>query len=236
MAHRSKKTVAGLIAGTLLLAVPVMAGSLEFEVRHERMLRDRHGLLAFDPAGVSFRQTVKKGEPPRQERWDYPDIQELRVAPRRIVIVTYVDRPWLFGMDREFEFHAESKQNFDAVYAMLKGKLDRRLVVELADSPSELRWAVPVKRTGFIRGSEGILEIGRERVVYRSGKAGESRTWRYSDLDSVSSSGPFELTLTTYERSKKDYGSLRSFSFQLKEPLDQSKYDALWKSVAGLHR
>jgi hypothetical protein len=68
-------------------------------------------------------------------------------------------------------------------------------------------------------------------MVYRTARKGESRAWRYSDIENVSSSGPFQLTITTYERARSHYGGLKGFNFQLKEPLDRERYDALWRRL-----
>ena len=38
--------------------------------------------------------------------------------------------------------------------------------------------------------------MGEDRIVYRTGK-GASHTWRYSDIENVSHSGPFDLSFMT---------------------------------------
>ena len=53
-----------------------------------------------------------------------------------------------------------------------------------------------------------------------SEKNGASRTWRYQDIENISSSGPFQLTITTFERAKTHYGDLKGFNFELKRPLE----------------
>jgi hypothetical protein len=73
-----------------------------------------------------------------------------------------------------------------------------------------------------------VLEVGTDAVVYRSADKAGSRSWRYEDVDNISSSGPFELTITTFERDRADYGSRKGFTFQLKRPLDEAKYNDLW--------
>jgi len=70
--------------------------------------------------------------------------------------------------------------------------------------------------------------VGSTAIVYKSEKNGESRTWRYEDIENISSSGPFQLTLTTFERAKSHYGSLKGFNFELKRRLDEARYNDLW--------
>jgi hypothetical protein len=114
---------------------------------------------------------------------------------------------------------------------MLKDKLDRRFVAAVADPQPDVLWELPVKLLGTIQGSEGILQVGQDRIVYKTGRARQSRTWRLQDIENVSTSGRYQLTLTTYERARTQYGSMKGFNFQLKQPLDEKRFDALWRRV-----
>lgn len=228
---------------TLLLSTALWGQGLQFDVRHERALKDHHGRVTFDERGVEYRQEptrkqeakVAKGKkPPKLEtaRWEYEDIQQLWISPEKLVIVTYKDRKWFLGIDKEFEFYPAAKeQPFTSAYEFLKGRLDQRMVAALADPKAQAVWEIPAKLLGTLRGSEGVLQIGEDRVVYRTEKQGQSRTWRLEDIENVSTSGPFQLTLTTYERAKAHYGSMKGFNFQLKRKLDQKRIDLLWKRL-----
>lgn len=88
-----------------------------------------------------------------------------------------------------------------------------------------------MKLLGTIQGSEGVLQVGEERIVYKTDKKGGSRTWRLEDIENVSTSGPFQLTLITHERAKTQYGSMKGFNFQLKQKLDQQRFDLLWRRL-----
>jgi hypothetical protein len=59
----------------------------------------------------------------------------------------------------------------------------------------------------------------------------ESRTWRSKDIDLVSSSGPFDLTITTFERSAANYAGHKDFHFALKRSLTEAEYNDLWRMV-----
>jgi hypothetical protein len=67
-----------------------------------------------------------------------------------------------------------------------------------------------------------VILVGRDRVVFRTTTDGQSRTWRIGDIDSVSSSGPFDFTITTYEN---------DFRFELKQVLPEARYEELWRTV-----
>ena len=88
-----------------------------------------------------------------------------------------------------------------------------------------------MKLLGTVTGSEGILTVGRDRIVYGTARKGASRTWRYGDIDNIGTSGPFELTLTTFEHALEHYGNRKDLNSQLKEPLDERKYNELWRTL-----
>ena len=82
-----------------------------------------------------------------------------------------------------------------------------------------------------ITGTEGALAFGADAIVYSTAAPGESRTWRYSDVDSISSSGPFQLTITTFERALSHYGHRKGFNFELKQPITEARYNRIWLDI-----
>ena len=237
MEYRSQKAsriVSLLVA--LLAVAPAGAAELTYEVQHHRALKNHAGVLTISEKGVGYQQVLSDGKGKKHPKlesvqFDYQDIQELWVSPDKLVLVTYKDRKWLLGVDKEFEFFLTKGKSFDAAYSMLKDKLDRRFVAAVADSQPSMLWALPVKLLGTIQGSEGILEVGSDRIVYRTERQRQSRTWRYQDIENVSTSDRYQLTVTTYERAKSQYGSRKGFNFQLKQPLDEKRFEALWKRL-----
>ena len=201
-------------------------------------MRDHFGVLTINEKGVGYQQVLPKGKKDRKKaphldsiRLDYQDIQELWVSPDKLVLVTYKDRKALLGLDKEFEFLLPTGKSFEAAYAMLKDKLDRRFVAAVADSVPGPMWEIPVKLLGVIQGSEGVLQVGGERIVYKTDSPRQSRTWRYQDIENVSTSNRYQLTLTTHERARMHYGSMKAFNFQLKQPLDDKRFEAVWKQL-----
>ena len=244
MEHRSQKArrcISLLVA--LLAILPAGAAELTYEVRHRRAMKNHDGLLTVGEKGVAYRQVLPEGKRKSHTKlenvqFDYQDIQELWVSSDRLRLVTYKDRKWLFGVDKEFEFFLPKGKSFDSAYAMLKDKLDRRFVAAVADPPAATLWELPVKLLGTIQGSEGVLQVGQDRIVYKTDRPRLSRTWRYQDIENVSTSDRYQLTLTTYERARTNYGSMKGFNFQLKQPLDEKRFEMLWKRLnqdKGLH-
>lgn len=225
---------------SLLVTTRIYGAEFRFDVRHERALKDHPGILTIDDIGISYQQVLtekQQKKPPKKlpklegVRFEYQDIQEIWLSPEKLVLVTYKDRPRLLGIDKEYEFFSVGERSFAEAYPMLKEKLDQRFVAALADPEAVFLWEIPVKLLGSLQGSEGVLQVGPSRIVYKTERKGNSRTWRYQDIENISTSGQFQLTLTTFERAKTHYGSLKGFNFQLKRRLDERQYELLWKQL-----
>lgn len=236
MALRIEKRIGAFLA-VLALSPVAIAQTFDFEAWHGHS-RPPHirkagnfGKLLIDDTGVSFEESYKNGKVPKHPHkwhWDYRDIQQLKIAPKSLTVLTYADNKWKFGADREYEFDLVSGGTFEDAYKVLNTRLDQRFVAAIPESPADLLWDIPVKHLNWPGGDEGILRVGKDKIVYESADHRSSRTWRYEDIDNVSSSGPFDLTFVTFERAKLDYGSRKQFNFQLKQRLEESRYNDLW--------
>lgn len=218
-----------------LLALPLTAQELTYRVRHERLLKDQPTELVFTATGVSLRKLeLKSGkaEVSRTSTWPYEEIRQLVLSPGKVVVLLYRDRsPWLLGVDKEYELKLGPGADIMLAYGFLKSRLDRRLVAAIADSAAAATWELPAKRLGLIRGAEGVLRFGPDALVFDTKGKGQSRTWRMEDIAGVSSSDPYELTVTTHERAIVHYGSRKVFHFQLKQPIRPKRLDLLWRRL-----
>ena len=241
MAFRAEKRAIACI-GALLLAPALFAQqSFQYEVwrghsriytmpPHVKKAGDA-GTLTIADTGVSFQKKYPEGKRPKKPlawHWDYQDIEQLKISPKSLTVVSYKDNAWKFGADRQYQFDLVGDGRFENAYQVLKKRLDQRFVAVVADSPSDVLWEIPVKRLVGWGGDEGVLQVGATEIVYKSANPKASRTWRYEDIDNVSSSDQFGLTITTFERAKLDYGSRKQFSFRLKQRLEETRYNDLW--------
>jgi hypothetical protein len=211
MAFRSEtKTVALLI----LSALPVSAQV--FEGRHAHWRKGAKAELRVTSEGISFKDAKHSGE------WKFGDIQRLVLEPRAIRIVTYEDQRLQLYRDREILID-QLPENFGKdLYPLFRAKLDQRFVAAL--SPVEVKpvWQADAKLLRRLGGSDGTLMVMDDSIVYKSAEAHESRSWRITDIDLVSSSGVFDLAITTLEK---------EFRFQLKRPLTADEYKMLWRNI-----
>jgi hypothetical protein len=101
-------------------------------------------------------------------------------------------------------------------------QLDQRFVaaVSVGQDSGLSGLKFPVKQLGLTKGTQGTLTFAGDAVVYDT--PGDPRTWRYSDIQFISSANPFQLTVTTLEK---------QFHFQLKQAITESTYNQLWLEI-----
>ena len=234
MAFRIEKRASALVTGLLLLASAGFGQALQYEARYVHGIAGHSkipGILTVMDSGIAFAETYKDGKEPKHPRawqWAYQDIQQLKIAPKSLSVLTYKDNKWKLGAGREYRFDLVSGRTFEDAYGILESRLDQRFVMAVATNPASVLWEIPVKHLVPFGGDEGVLEVGPDRIVYKSADPSRTRTWRYEDIDNISSSGPFQLTVTTFERARLDYGSRKQFNFELKQRLDEARYNELW--------
>ena len=209
------KTASRLITAGLMWAFVSSAGAAEFPARHEHWRQGCIGEMKVDETGVSFH-----GSKGHAWNWRFQDIQEFRLAPRSIHILTYTDSKLRLGADEGYEFTGSIPA--EDLYTLLKDRMDQRLVAEIGPVSGGEAFSLPVKHLGRIAGSEGRLAFTADGIVYETAAKNQSRTWRYPDVDGISSSGRFELTITTLEK---------GFHFQLKQPITEARYNELWLQI-----
>jgi hypothetical protein len=208
----------------LLLALAPVAAGQTYDVRHKHLRKGGMGILRVDENSISFEEPGKHTKDSR--KWNYDDIQELVLGPDTLRIVTYEDNRLQLGRDRVYLFDRIPPKFAADWYPVFSGKLDQRFVAALADERVRAEWQIPVKLARGRGGSNGVVLVGQNSVVYKSAQHGESRTWRIADVENVSSSGQFDLTITTHER---------PFRFQLKQVLNEARYQELWMRVNQAH-
>jgi hypothetical protein len=228
--------IALLWAGLVVLSVRPAAAQdqLVLSVRHDHAWGSCSGTLTLDGQGVRYETTRSKDA----RYWTYGDVQQFQVEEdRRLQISTYEDRKWRLGADTVFEFDwRENESTPEEVYQFIQARVRRPIAAQLLPSDlGDARFEFPVKHLGIVRGIQGRLVFTNRWVVLQADKAAEenggNRTWRYDDLESISSSDQYELTLTTYEQQRFHYASRRVYRFQLKAPLPPDIYDSLWRFV-----
>jgi len=213
-----------LLIGILIAAA---AAGESYDARHEHLRGYCTGKLTVDEQGVAF-ETEKKGH---SWKLAYLDIQQMRVLDHgEVRVLTYQDRRWRLGADREYRLRVSDPQFAAQVSPGLERRMQRRFVAGLAREGKPL-WEIPAKHLLRFSGVEGTLVAMDDGVQFRAKKPGESRDWTLADIDSISSSDPYQFTIVTYERARGHFGDRKGFQFRLKEPLEASRYNGLWRRL-----
>ncbi|MBL8177791.1 MAG: hypothetical protein JNK48_24145 [Bryobacterales bacterium] len=144
----------------------------------------------------------------------------------------YRDRSvWKLGADEVYCFDRPKAGDFRALDGWLKGRLGERLASAVPRKAEDALWEMQVKHHRAMQGSQGVLRAGKDWMSYTTEAKDDSRFWRFEDIENISSTSPFELQITVYERSRYHHGGWRSFRFQLKERMSEERYQQLWKAL-----
>ncbi len=202
-----------------------------FKVRHHHLKGSCKGDLIINESGIRYQTSLTKD----QRQWSFDDIQEIQfISDRDLNLVTYEDSRQRLGGDRIFKFELQDNTIPKDLVAFLNLKFPKPISYRLKVQDQGARYEFPVKHLHRIGGCQGKLVIAEDGISYLSSKTGESRHWRYSDLQSIGSSGLYELRLGTYEHGPLQYGDTKEFRFQLKTKLDDAAYRFAWSYINDL--
>jgi len=175
------------------------------------------GSLVVSSDGIDFRPI--KGE---AVHWTLQDIRTVDVqSPRRLSLVTYENRRWHIPGDRPFDFKLNNPipPQVAAELVRLVGKP----AINGAPLPQESNFAtVGARHRTRGGGSNGVLRISDSGIAYLAAKGHDSRSWRWSDIQTLAEPGPYRLRVGGY---------LETFDFELKQQLSDDLYNRLWDHV-----
>jgi hypothetical protein len=226
-----KKVVLNLwLSGLLIGCAALQAQEVRFPVQHDRLLRDRVGELVFGETGIEY-QTKNKRD---ARTWKYEDIQQLGLlSPKELTISTYEDSRWKLGKDLFYRFTITVGEITPALWTILQAKLKRPVVSALIPPDIAAKFTILVKHLRGFSGTQGVLEISDEYIVYKTATPKDSRIWRYQDISSVGTTGSYQLRLTSMDRAGNEFSSERNFVFSLKKRLEPAAYDFIWWKING---
>jgi hypothetical protein len=211
----------------LFFLAAATAWAQTFEVEHSHFWRGCKGKLVFGDTTVEYVAEIKK----HSRSWKYEDIQQLALAPGKISILTYDVRKIELGADQAFNFKVRSGTLTDRFREEMRKKLSHPLVSSIVPETKQIRFSVPARHRMFLSDSQGILEFGAEYVVYRSNNPQDSGIWRYDELLSMGSTGPFQLRIGALQKSGGEFGEEKYYVYDLKRRLTSEEYDFIWEKI-----
>jgi hypothetical protein len=171
------------------------------------------GTLTADNSGIAFQS------PKFSQRWSWQEIQtfDLRGA-RELIIQDYENRPFHEPGERKFRFVLVRPMPPEIARSL--AALVARPVINgdpVKDAPAIAE--IPAHRRERIGGSNGTIRFRREGIDYIAANARDSRSWRWSDIQTIARPNEWEFRVTAFREIAE---------FDLKKPISRELFDRLW--------
>jgi hypothetical protein len=181
---------------------------------HQAIGREK-GDLKIGDEGIEFRSS--KG---RTVKLSFMDVQTFFLSSHTLAIETYVNRKHhIPGMQR-YRFDLDQ-----AVPPQLAAELARKVQRPSQNAVPDPAWqgiAIPAHHRTLTGGTNGSLRFSDGGIDYVTDTPGDSRSWRWADLQTLSDPDPYQLLV---------FGYRDTYTFDLKEPLPQSLFYRLVDAV-----
>lgn len=171
--------------------------------------KDR-GTLAVDAGGIEFR--MANG---RSLKWAFGDIHTVYITPRRLVLETYLNRSLHRPGEREYRFDLTQTLP-SAVAAGIADAVARPSQNADPDPNAAAIVTIPVRHRTLTGGTNGMLRFRKEGIDYVATSSGDSRSWRWADLQTLSDPDANHLFV---------FGFRDTYTFDLKAPLSRKVFD-----------
>jgi len=176
------------------------------------------GTLRTDSRGVEF--VPFKGA---ISRWNFTEIMDLDLQRHQVVLIAYDNRGWHLPGTQRFKFEVKDEIT-PPVAASLTKEMRRPVRNRVTDSNASAVTVIAVRRSGQFRGSNGFLRIRQQGIDYVTAEPGNSRSWRWMDLQTLSNPDPYHLFV---------FGYRDTYAFDLKDTLSRELFnhvsDEIWK-------
>jgi hypothetical protein len=193
-----------------------------YPVELKRFPRSERGEIMVDNTGVSY-----KSEDGKRSIHVAPiNIHEADVSdPRRIRIETYQNLKRKFLGRQSYTFRLRETEHGPELARFLAALL-KRPVVGFRDQPAQGEtYEIPAYHRHRFGGCNGTLRINAAGIQFVSDKAGDSRSWPYSEIETVGTMNTFHFRVSTLNE---------TYNFDLKDRLEQAAYNLSFKAVAHI--
>jgi hypothetical protein len=214
-----------------LLILSMAAGGLQAEqtfqydvVRTRTAQRDEPGQVRIDESGIQYRSTNRK----TSITLPFIDVHEMDISdPSTIRLETYEMLKRKLSGRRSYVFRLRSSRGVeenDRLTQFVSERIRRPLLNSqtIADKPE---FEIPAYHRHVLNGCNGTLQITPEGIRFLSTKEDHSRTWKYSEIQTIGGSDRFSFRVTTLAE---------TFMFELKDHLPNEAYELVWQRVYDL--
>lgn len=182
---------------------------------HRSLNKALPGALVIDNDGVEFQSTKLK------QRWAFVDIHTFDVASHNLTLWTYQRRPWHEPGERPFRFALREAIPL-GVAARLSERVEKPVRNGVPLSEPQPVVEIPAHRRTWFGGSNGTLRLNNGGIDYITEERRDSRSWRWSDIQTIANPSPYELRVTAYRE---------IVEFDLKKALPRAVFERMWDEL-----
>lgn len=183
---------------------------------HRTLRKPIAGVLILDEGVIEFHA------PKLSRRWTFADIRTFTLSgPRVLNISGYENRHWPEPGEQDFSFTL-AQPIPPELAARLAAGVSRPVINgdPIQKQPSLVE--IPAHRRKRIGGSNGVLRFREEGIDYIAQDGQDGRTWRWSDIQTIANSDPWQFRVTAYRE---------IVEFDLKQPMPRNLFDRLWDKL-----
>ena len=208
-----------LIGFLASMTVQLFAEEFRYDVRRAKLWGGETGVLTIRDEGVAY--ASESGKPTID--LPYQEIRKIDVADGgEVEIWTYERTPKRLTLRRKVEFELLDGIVSDRLRAFLAERLERPVLGNSSEAPKGVEIAAYHRH--FLGGCDGTLVLGGDAVHFLGKEPKHDRTWPFEDIETIGSADPFHFRVSSYAE---------TYSFDLKERLQEESYRRLWLHVFG---
>ncbi|HWQ54061.1 MAG TPA: hypothetical protein VN442_10280 [Bryobacteraceae bacterium] len=213
-----------VLVGVFILAATSHADEVfRYRVERDRLKRDQRGELRIDAEGFTYRS----GNGKTTLQIPLADVLEANVSDSRVIqIKTYDILKRNLARRRVYTFRLLEGEHDEELTRFLATSL-RHPVIGSYGTPAVDASSLSAYHRHRLGGCHGKLQIDSTGIRFASDRPAESRTWLYSEIETVGSMNPFHFRITTLAE---------TYNFDLKEKLPEQVHDLATRSVYRLPR
>lgn len=149
------------------------------------------------------------------------DVHTFFVAPHRLVIETYKNRKHHVPGQQRYGFDLDQAVPPE-VAAGLAREVQRPSQNAVPDPALLSAENIPARHRTRTRGTNGTLRIRDGGIDYVTSVSGDSRSWRWADLQTLSEPDPYHLFV---------FGYRDTYTFDLKEPIARALFNRMTDEI-----
>ena len=174
------------------------------------------GTLVLDNDAIEFKS------PSFSQRWAYGEIKTFDLTENRELVITdYENRRWHGPGERTFRFTLDNPIPA-GIANRFATRVERPVINGIPLPATSALVTLPAHQRAKFGGNNGALKFRDDGIDYVATDGRSSRTWRWSDIQTISHSNPWEFRITGYRE---------IVEFDLKQPMPHDLFDRLWNSL-----